>query len=123
MSPAGVPAARAIQNVALETSPGTVRSRARSRCPPRIADPAVVGLDGDAEGVQRALGVVAGGDRLDDRRVAVGLQAGQEHGALHLRARNFGMVRDAAQPRAVDRQRRAPVERRDGRAHPGQAAR
>ena len=55
-----------------------------------MARPAIV--DRHAERGERALGVIARGRRLDDAGRALGVQAGQQHGALHLRARHLGRV-------------------------------
>ena len=54
--------------------------------------------------LEHALGVVAGRGRLDDGRLAVGVQPGEQHGRLHLRARD--------RERVVDRRERAPVDPR-----------
>ena len=91
--------------------PGTPRSRRRpgrdvrapSRAPPRTRGPQPLAPDGDAEGRQHALGVVAAGARLADRRLALGLQPREQHGRLHLRAGDGQLVarsRAAGRPRS-----------------------
>ena len=64
--------------------------------------------------------MVAGLRRLGDRGRAARVKAGEEDGALDLRARDRGLVRNALQRRAVDRERRVAVDRLDPGAHPRQ---
>ena len=52
-----------------------------------------------AKRAQRQLGVVSRGGRLLDDGRALGLEAGQQDGALHLGARHFGPIADALQRR------------------------
>ncbi len=109
------PAAAATQNAADETSPGHRRAsraaqalaaaRPRSRRRRRVAR------------ARRTRGAPARCDRASragstHRRRALGLQAGEQDGALHLRARHLRCVGDAVQAAAVDRQRRPAVDRR-----------
>ena len=63
-------------------------------------------MDFDAERRQRPLGMVPGLRRLDHLRRTVGVQAGQQNGALHLGAGDGRLVRLAAQRRPADTQRR-----------------
>ncbi len=74
------------RNAAVEASPGTSTSVPCRRAPPRTVALKPVALDRDAEGGQHALGVVAARARLADARLALGLQAGEQHGRLDLRA-------------------------------------
>ena len=73
-----------------------------------------------AEFVKRALGVIARRHGLEHGRFSVGLQTGEEHGALDLRARDLRTMGDASEPGAVDDERRPAIVRSDGRAHLGQ---
>ena len=77
-------------------------------------------LHAHAELVERALRMIACRHRLEHGRLALGLQAREEHGALDLRARDLGAMGDALQPGAVDVERRPAIARSDGRAHLGQ---
>ena len=79
-------------------------------------------FDVDTERFQHALGVVTGGMRLAHHGVAIGIQAGQQHGGLHLGAGDLKRVVDARQLRAsVDAQRRqAALLGIDARTHRGQ---
>ena len=70
-----------------------------------------------AERPQRQLGVISRGGRLLDDRRALGLQAGEQHGALDLGARDLGAIADALQRGTVNGQRRLLVVRLDARAH------
>ena len=104
-------------------------SNARSGAPPVIADPAVAaGVDRGPERAERQLRMIPCRRRLADRGRAVGLQAGQQHGALHLGARDRGRVVDGGERAAGDGERargpasaaiRAPIarERLDDAAH------
>ncbi len=74
----------------------------------------------DAKELQGPFGVIAGRRPFNHGRDVVGLEAGEQHRALHLGARHIGRVADAAQPAAVDRQRRPSVVRGDGGPHPGE---
>jgi len=65
--------------------------------------------------------VVAGRRRLDDGRLARRVDAGEQHGGLHLRARHRQLVRQPAQGLdALDHERRVAFRRHDVRAHPAQ---
>ncbi len=57
---------------------------------------------------QHALGVVPGRERLEHPGLALGQHPGEEQARLHLGARHRQLVRDAAQGRALDAQRRQP---------------
>ena len=63
--------------------------------------------------VERPLRMIPCAARLDDDGLARRLEAGEQHAALHLGARDVRPVGDAVQRRAVDRQRRPPVVRLD----------
>jgi hypothetical protein len=65
-------------------------------------DREAVDVDRAAEGAQRALRMVARRRGLDDRRRARRVQAGEQDGALHLRARRLGAMLDGVQRPAVD---------------------
>ncbi len=88
------------------------------------------GRDGHAAGpaphrracrLEHQLGVVAGGTRLGHRRLPLGVQAGEEDGGLHLRARDRKPVRDPPEPvRAPDDERKPAAGRLDGGAHRAQ---
>jgi hypothetical protein len=56
------------------------------------------------------LGVIARLRRLDDGRRAVGVNACQQDRAFHLRARDFRLMGDRVQRRAVNRERRTAVD-------------
>ena len=56
--------------------------------------------------------------RLRHRRRALGEQAGEENGALDLRAGNVGRVCNSVQRRPMDREWRVAVDCLDPRAHP-----
>jgi hypothetical protein len=74
-----------------------------------------------SEGPQHAFGVVAGGFRLDHLDPALGVQAGQQHGRLHLGRGHRQLVGQAAQVAALQGQRQAAlVAAQPGGAHPGQ---
>ncbi len=80
-------------------------------------DPPAVLLELDAEGLERPLRVIARGGRLDHAGAALGLHAREEHRRLHLSARHFHRVFNAAQVLADDGDgRKAPFGHHD-RAH------
>ena len=64
----------------------------RQRLPPATRHPQRLDRDVGAERRQRPLGVVAGLRGLGHRRDALGVQAGQQHGALDLRAGDGRLV-------------------------------
>ncbi len=66
---------------------------------------------------EHTLRVVARGDGLDDRRRALGAEAGEEHAALHLRRRHGQRVLDPPKRVAGDLDRRVPVGQLDVGAH------
>jgi hypothetical protein len=73
------------------------------------------------EGAQHALGVVAGGFGLDHLDAALGVQAGQQHGRLHLGRGHRQLVGQAAQVAALQGQGQAAlVAAQPGGAHAGQ---
>ena len=74
--------------------------------------------DVDAEAAQHALGMVAGDGRFGDPGLAVGVQPGEQHGGLHLRARHRHGEVDALQTlAAADVHRRTALAGLDVRAH------
>ena len=81
-------------------------------------DGAAVNRGRHAERLERALGVIAGGRRLGDAGRALGVQAGQQHGALHLGARHLGLIVDGVQRAAVDHDRAAGRPRRPRTGRP-----
>ncbi len=84
---------------------------------PNRRDPAA-GAHFAPEALQHALGVVARDGGFLDRRLALGVEPGEQHGGLHLRARDRHRVTDAVQLRtAGDADRRLAVERLDPRPH------
>ena len=113
----GIAAAATSQNAADEKSPGTCERPALQALAAGDRHGQAVHGRPAAEGGQRALGVVARRGRLGDAGRALGVQAGEQDGALDLRARHVRLVGDAVQPRAVDRQRRVAVGRLDAGAH------
>ena len=116
----GRPAARAPQNAAPEMSPGTLTLRPCSRWPPREPDRQAVTVERYAERGQCPLRMIPCCGGLDDDGLARRMEAGQQHAALHLCAGDVGPVGDALKRGALDRQRRPPVVRMDGRPHFGQ---
>ncbi len=77
--------------------------------------------DPSAERRQQPLGVVAAGKRLDHGRgPSIGVEAGEEDGGLHLRARDRELVPDPVELRAVDAEGCVAVRRLDVPAHPAQ---
>src|SRR5262249_10350087 len=90
-----------------ELQPGRRLDRHRRGTPPHAR----------ACGSKHQLSVVARLRGLDHRRGAVRVEAGEQNGRLHLRARDRQLVLDALQPvAALDDER----TRRDARAHPVQ---
>ncbi len=73
--------------------------------------------DRGAKSAQRQLGVIACCRGLHNSGRAVGLEAGQKHRALDLRAGHFSGVANAFESPAVDGQRRLAGVRFDARAH------
>ena len=82
------------------------------------ADGAVGAGHRRAERLERPLGVVPRRRPLANPRDAPGVQAGQQHRALHLCAGDRRGIGDALQGAAPDTQRRAPVSGVDVPAHP-----
>ena len=75
-----------------------------------VVAPSRGALDRDvgAEALQHALGMVARGDRLDDGGDALDVEAGEQHGRLHLRRRHRHAIGDRRhRVGAADRQRQA----------------
>jgi hypothetical protein len=73
------------------------------------------GFDGDSQGIQHALRVVARHERLLDQRRPRGIETGQEQRALDLRARDFERVIERSELRACverpDLERRSDIVR------------
>ena len=69
------------------------------------------------QGGERPLRVIPRRDGLDDRRRSLRRERGEEDGALHLGARDPGLEPDPPEVPPVDRERRAPVLRRDICSH------
>ena len=114
----GMAAAATSQKAADEKSPGTESFRAVRRWPPetdtvRPRRPST----SPPKASERPLGVIAGRRRFDDAGRSVGMEPGEEHGALHLCARDLGLVGNGLQPRAVNRERGVAVGGLDARAH------
>ena len=81
-------------------------------------DNVAVRLDLDAQRAEHALGMVAGGRRLDDGRLTLGIQTGQQDGTLELGRRDGETVLDAVQLARVHGHRtEVVVPALDGRAH------
>ena len=74
--------------------------------------------DVDACVAEEKLGVVARRRRLDDRRLLLRLEPGEEHRRLHLRAGNRERVVDPVQRSPLHRERQVAVGRLDTCAHP-----
>ena len=75
--------------------------------------PGVAGIHPDTAHREQPLGVVASGERLDDRRRAVGRQGGEQDRGLHLRARHRCSPGDPGErSTAADPQRGCPSGRR-----------
>ena len=94
----GVPAARAIQNAALDTSPRTTSSRPE-RLAAGDANRLASLLDPHAKFMKRPLRMIARW-RVRGGRFAFGLETSEKNRALDLSARHFRPMGDAAQPRA-----------------------
>ena len=78
-----------------EKSPGISTSPSVEPLDGRDRDPAGLAADACARAVEQDLGVVAGRQRLEHRRLAaLGVQAREQHGRLDLRARDGKLVRD-----------------------------
>ena len=73
--------------------------------------------DRGAGRLEHQLGVVARRLRLDDRRLALGVEPGEEDRRLDLRARDRQLVGDRAQRPALDPERQVPVVGLDAGAH------
>ena len=76
-----------MKNAADEKSPGTSSEHASSRCG-AVRRLAVRRVDAAPEAQQHALGVIARDGRLDHGRPTLRVQAGEQHGRFHLRARD-----------------------------------
>ncbi len=83
-------------------------------------DRQAVAIERCAERGQRPLRMIPCRGGLDDDGPARRMEAGQQDAALHLCARDVRPVGDALKGGALDRQRRPPVVRMDGRPHFGQ---
>ena len=97
------------QKAAADTSPGTRSSIACTASPPRTVTTAAavragLALDRHAACAEHPLGVVAGRDRLADRRPTLGSKPGQQDRRLDLCARDRRRVVDRPE-RACDRSR------------------
>ena len=76
--------------------------------------------DGRARRGEHPLGVVPRGRGLDDRRLAVGVEPGEQHRGLHLGARDRQGVVDRVERPAFDRERKVTVGRLDPCPHPAE---
>ena len=99
------------------------RHTQRKRLQPRgrlDGDGGFVGCKRHAHGGEHALRVVAGALGLGEACLAIGIEPGEQHGRLHLRARDGACIVDRAQTAAADGERRERVRfaRDDRRAHP-----
>ena len=83
-------------------------------------DPQALDVHTCAERYQGALRMIARGRRFGHRRPALGLEPGQDDGALDLGARRRRRVVDRLQVGTGDGQRRPAVRRLDARPHAGQ---
>ena len=107
-----------MNGAAEEKSPGISISPSSSRSGRRDRDAARLPRHAHAGLREQVLGVVARRQRLLDRGLtALGVEAGEQHGRLHLCARDGQLVRDRCQRAAFNRERRAAVRRLHGRGH------
>ncbi len=90
-------------------SAGTAIAPGSRRSAGKIDDRIAVALDRGSRRRQHALAVVAAGQRLDDPRLALRQQPGEQQARLDLGAGDRHLVGDAVQGRAADLQRRQPV--------------
>ena len=120
--PSGTPAAAANQKAADEKSPGMSVSTGTRACPPRILVHSADDLHRRPELHQGALGVVPRLDCFAHRSLPLGREAGQQDGALDLRAGNLGRVGNAAQAPARHGHRQPSGRQFNARTHPFQWA-
>ncbi len=100
---------------------GDLASPRRKRC--RAFDLDLAGPDdgGGPESQESELGMVSRGKRLLHPRGAVGVESREQHGGLHLGARDGKLVVDRAEsPTSGDRHRKTALASLDGGAHSGQ---
>ena len=122
ISDPGSAAAATIQNAADEISPGTWSVRASQPLATRARTTRVPARPTcDAECVEGAFRVVARGHRLDDPCHPFGVQPGEQHGALDLRARHVRW-KSIGLRRSVPMIVRAAVLRRSRSARPSARA-
>ena len=105
---------------AAEKSPGTSTCGRRRRSAGLTVTLVRAAPDARPGRGQHQLGVVARRQRLDDGRLALGVEAREQDARLHLRARDRQLVRDALERAALDRERRRALGRLDPRAHAAQ---